>query len=299
MTFQQLNYLLEVNKAGSFSVAARNLFVSQSAVSNAIIALEKEVDAPLFIRGKKLLTPTPRGEEVIEHATQIFECFHSITNPKKPQKTAVRIGSVGYSPANAAFLKLLSEKKGNKDIDFSFVDTRFGSFIDMLITHELDIAITFHVNTFTTDRFEGYQKHGLHLIKLTTVPAAVCIGPGHRLYNEEHIDMAEFANERLLDTSKDGFAAIGILPAFLPIDRNKVLIACGKAVRNDILMQGHAYSINYMPSKKEREASELRYIPIDGLSYTVYAATNPNHPHCAEVDRFLELLKAEIHYNEL
>lgn len=299
MTFQQLNYLLEVNKAGSFSVAARNLFVSQSAVSNAIIALEKEVDAPLFIRGKKLLTPTPRGEEVIEHATQIFERFHSITNPKRPQKTAVRIGSVGYSPANAAFLKLLSEKKGNKDIDFSFVDTRFGSFIDMLITHELDIAITFHVNTFTTDRFEGYQKHGLHLIKLTTVPAAVCIGPGHRLYNEEHIDMAEFANERLLDTSKDGFAAIGILPAFLPIDRNKVLIACGKAVRNDILMQGHAYGINYMPSKKEREASELRYIPIDGLSYTVYAATNPNHPHCAEVDRFLELLKAEIHNNEL
>jgi len=299
MTFQQLNYLLEVNKAGSFSVAARNLFVSQSAVSNAIIALEKEIGSPLFIRGKKLLTPTSRGEEVIEHATQIFERFHSITNPKKTNKKAVRIGSVGYSPANAAFIKLLEENRNNPDIDFSFVDTRFGSFIDMLITHEIDIAITFHINTFTANRFEEYKKHGLHLIKLAVVPAAVCIGPGHRLYNEETINMAEFENERLLDTSKDGFAAIGVLPAYMPVNRNKILIACGKDIRQDILMRGHAYSINYMPSKRDRDASKLRYIPIEGLSYTVYAATNLNHPHCAEVDRFLELLKREITNSEM
>lgn len=294
MTFQQLNYLLEVNKVGSFSVAARNLFVSQSAVSNAIIALEKEIGAPLFVRGKKLLTPTARGEEVIEHANHIFERFHSITHPKRPHKKSVCIGSVGYSPANAAFIKLLEENRGRDDIDFSFIDTRFGSFIDKLIAHEIDIAISFHINSFTSYRFEEYQKHGLVLHKLAIVPAAICIGPGHRLYNAENIDVAEFAKERLLDTSKDGFAAIGVLPAYIPVNRNNILVACGKEVRQDILMRGHAYSINYMPSKKIRNESPLRYIPIEGLSYTVYAATNPNHPHCTEIDRYIELLKREI-----
>lgn len=299
MTFQQLNYLLEVNRVGSFSIAARNLYVSQSAVSNAIIGLEKEIGVPLFVRGKKTLTPTARGEEVIEHATQIFERFHSITNPKKPQKTAVRIGSVGYEPANDAFLKLLEENRDRQDIEFSFVDARYGAFIDGLLNHELDLAISFHINTFSTNQLEMYKKHGLEPQKLGVVPAAICIGPGHRLYSETDIDMLEFGKERLLDTSKDGFAAIGVLPAFLPVSRNNILIACGKDIRHKILMSGHAYSIQYMPSKKHRSESPMRYIPIEGLSYTVYAATNPNHPHCAEVDRYLALLKEEIAATEL
>ena len=294
MTFQQLNYLLEVNRVGSFSTAAKNLYVSQAAVSNAIIALEKEIGAPLFVRGKKTLVPTARGEEVIEHATKIFERFHMITKPIQPQRKAVRIGSVGFSPANDAFLKLLDENKDRQDIDFSFIDTRFGSFIDMLVNHEIDIAISFHINTFTTNRDEEYKKHGLIPHKLAIVPAAVCIGPGHRLFDEDKINMAEFAKERLLDTSKDGFAAIGVLPAYIPVNRNKVLVACGKEIRHDILMKGHAYSINYMPPSVRRKDSPLRYIPIDGLNYTVYAITNPNHPHCNEVDRYFELLKREI-----
>ena len=95
MTFQQLNYLLEVNRVGSFSVAAKNLYVSQAAVSNAIIALEKEIDAPLFVRGKRALTPTERGSEVIEHAKKIFEQYHMITAPIKPQRQTVRIGKRG------------------------------------------------------------------------------------------------------------------------------------------------------------------------------------------------------------
>lgn len=294
MTFQQLNYLLEVNRVGSFSIAAKNLYVSQAAVSNAIIALEKEIGAPLFVRGKKALVPTARGEEVIEHATKIFERFHMITTPIRPQKKAVRIGNVGFSPANDAFMKLLEENRDRNDIDFSFVDTRFGSFIDMLVNHEIDIAITFHINTLSANRDEEYKKHGLLPHKLAIVPAAVCIGPGHRLYNEEHIDMIAFAKERLLDTSKNGFAAIGVLPAYIPVNRNNILIACGKEIRHDILMRGHAYSINYMPSMKRRKESPFRYIPIEGLNYTVYAVTNPNHPHCKEVDRYLELLNKEI-----
>ena len=63
MTIQQLTYLLEVYKAGSFSVAAKNLFITQSAISNAVIALEKEIDSPIFIRSKKGLVPTNRNPE--------------------------------------------------------------------------------------------------------------------------------------------------------------------------------------------------------------------------------------------
>ena len=79
MTFQQLTYLLEVQKVGSFSQAAKNLFVTQSAVSNAILSLEKEVGEPIFIRSQYGLAPTPRGVEVIRHAERICDSMRQIT----------------------------------------------------------------------------------------------------------------------------------------------------------------------------------------------------------------------------
>ena len=294
MTFQQLHYLLEVNKAGSFSTAARNLYVSQSAVSNAIIGLEKELGESLFVRGQRVLVPTARGKEVIDHATHIFERFHSITNPQQSTKSAVRIGSAGYAPANRAFLRLLDENSGRTDIDFSFVDTRSGPFLSRLLGKELDLAIFFNLSTYSNYLLECFRKHGLSYQLLANVPAVVCIGPGHRLYRQEHIRMSDFRSERLLDTEKDGLAAIGVMPAYLPINRDNVLVACGKDVRQEILMHGHAYSIQYMPSAKFRRTSPMRYVPIQGLSYSVYAAANPAIPHCDQVDRYLTLLKEEI-----
>ena len=298
MTFQQLNYLLEVHRVGSFSIAAKNLYVSQAAVSNAISALEKEIGEPLFVRGKHTLTITARGEDVVEHATHIFERFHSITTPKKRQKSTIRIGSVGYAPSNKAFIRLLGEYKNRKDIDLSFVDTRNGPFFPRLLSHELDIAIIFNLNTYSTHLEDKFNKAGLPFQLLTTVPTAVCIGPGHHLYHQNKIDMATFRNERLMDTEKDGFASIGVMPAYLPVNRNNILVACGKDVRQDILMQGYAYSIQYLPAKEIRNTSPLRYIPIEGLHYAVYAVFPPGK-HSPEANRFLELLKEEISKTKL
>lgn len=293
MTFQQLHYLLEVHRVGSFSTAAKNLYVSQAAVSNAISALEKEVGEPLFVRGKRALTLTARGEDVVDHATHIFERFHAITSPKKSQKSVLRIGSVGYAPSNRAFLRLLNEVKDRNDIELSFVDSRHGAFFPRLLGKQLDIAVVFNLSTYSTHFEDKLDKAGLPYQLLTTVPVVVCIGPGHRLYHQDKIDMAAFRNERLMDTEKDGFASIGVMPAYLPVNRNNILVACGKDARQEILMQGHAYSIQYMPSKAYRENSPMRYSPVEGLHYAIYAVF-PQGKHSKEADRYLELLKEEI-----
>ena len=48
MTFQQLQYLLEVERTGSFSLAAKAMFVTQSTISNALTALEKELNCRIL-----------------------------------------------------------------------------------------------------------------------------------------------------------------------------------------------------------------------------------------------------------
>ena len=42
MTFPQLQYLLEIHRAGSITQAAKNLFVAQSSVSVALSAIETQ-----------------------------------------------------------------------------------------------------------------------------------------------------------------------------------------------------------------------------------------------------------------
>ena len=52
MTFQQLTYVVEVAKNGSINKAAKNLFLSQTALSSAIKALEKELGISIFERSR-------------------------------------------------------------------------------------------------------------------------------------------------------------------------------------------------------------------------------------------------------
>ena len=51
----------------SFSEASKQLFISQSAVSQSIKALEKKLDQVLFIRSTKKVQLTPEGEILLKH----------------------------------------------------------------------------------------------------------------------------------------------------------------------------------------------------------------------------------------
>ncbi len=51
----------------SFSEASKQLFISQSAVSQSIKTLEKKLDQPLFIRSTKKVQLTPAGKMLLKH----------------------------------------------------------------------------------------------------------------------------------------------------------------------------------------------------------------------------------------
>lgn len=51
----------------SFSEASRQLYISQSAVSQSIKALEQKLGHALFLRNTKKVTLTPEGEALLRH----------------------------------------------------------------------------------------------------------------------------------------------------------------------------------------------------------------------------------------
>ena len=292
MTFQQLTYLLEVHKTGSFSAAAKNLILSQSAVSNAIISLEKEIGVTIFTRGAKYLTTTPQGEEVIRHAKRICDSAERLTGQKSEQKKSVRVCCASFDPANRAFIRLLEENRDVTDIDFSIEDGRGGDALKRLNNRELDIALFINFSSYNPPtRMESIKEHEFDYQVLTTIPASVCIGEKHPLYNKTEIMMEELQHSRLLVTSRSSLSSI--LPAYLPVKKNNTLLAQGHRARKMILDAGQAFTIQHMPGEGYQEKS-LRYIPIRGLNFIVYMVTNPKYPLCAEALRFVELLKEEL-----
>ncbi|MBT9315123.1 LysR family transcriptional regulator [Leptothoe spongobia] len=78
MNISQLRVLVTIGQCGSFSDAALQLDMSQSAVSRAIASLENELNVPLLIRGRLGAKLTYVGERVVAHAQQILELRESI-----------------------------------------------------------------------------------------------------------------------------------------------------------------------------------------------------------------------------
>ena len=293
MTFQQLTYLLEVYKCGSFSQAAKNLYITQSAVSNAIISLEKEIDSPLFIRSQYGLAPTPRGEEVIRHAERICDSMHKITAKDVSHQKAVRVGCSNYPPVASAYVRLLLENQNRTDIEFAFHDNRTVSFVKQLLNYELDIAFYFRLTSYSHGIQESMEQEGLYSEELATFPAAVSIGEKHPLYHQEVIEMEDLRPYPMLDSSKSGVSNAKILTAYIPINRDNLVIARGATIRRKLLYEGLGYQLSHLPSIADRDPA-LRYIPVNGLSYTIYLLTNPKYPKTAELEHFIALVKEEI-----
>ena len=80
----------------SFSEASRQLFISQSAVSQSIKTLEKKLNHTLFIRSTKKVLLTPEGELLLQHvkpAMQMLDEGESLLSGDNMLKGQLRIGA--------------------------------------------------------------------------------------------------------------------------------------------------------------------------------------------------------------
>ena len=96
----RLRVFMTVESCGSFTAAARELGVSQPAVSQNIAELEKLAGAPLFARGRGEVTLTEKGRLFKEYAAQILhwykaaeEAMESSDKDSLCERTTIEIGN--------------------------------------------------------------------------------------------------------------------------------------------------------------------------------------------------------------
>jgi len=72
MELEQLRVFAAVADEGSFTGAARRLYISHSTVSRTITALEEELGVRLVERDNRFITLTKAGETLREEAEQLL-----------------------------------------------------------------------------------------------------------------------------------------------------------------------------------------------------------------------------------
>ena len=64
MDLKQIEYIVKIDDEHSITRAAEKLFVTQSALNQQLLRLEKELGAPLFHRSKIDMRPTEIGQVI-------------------------------------------------------------------------------------------------------------------------------------------------------------------------------------------------------------------------------------------
>ena len=121
MTLQQLKYIVTVAEKGSISEAAKELFISQPSLTNAIKELEKQLQITIFHRTNKGIIISNEGDEFLGYARQVLQQMDLLEEKYtmgKERKRKFSVSTQHYSFAVNAFVDVI-KLYGNKNFDFT------------------------------------------------------------------------------------------------------------------------------------------------------------------------------------
>jgi LysR family hydrogen peroxide-inducible transcriptional activator len=145
MNFQQLEYIIEVERTRHFAEAAKKCFVTQPTLSMMIKKLEQELGVMIFDRKQKPIAPTPQGKKIIEQAKIILKQKNQLLETVQQEKETITGDlRLGIIPTIAPyliplFINSFTTKYPSVNIIAEEINTSF--IIEKLKNGHLDIGI--------------------------------------------------------------------------------------------------------------------------------------------------------------
>jgi len=93
MHIDALETFLAIARDGSFHAAARQMNVTQTAVSARIRTLERALGVRLFDRGPAGARLSPAGQQLLPHAEQMLRSWEAVQNGLAGNRAALRLGT--------------------------------------------------------------------------------------------------------------------------------------------------------------------------------------------------------------
>jgi DNA-binding transcriptional LysR family regulator len=207
MDVHQLEVLRELGDRGSVAAVADALYVTPSAVSQTLSALQRSVPVPLTERRGRTLALTGAGralaEASIEVATALTRAREAVQQFLDEQSASVRVAAF-HSAARTLFPPLLADlaRIGGPVVECCDEDVAQDDF--PALTADYDIVLA--------HRPDGSRRWPatLSVATLMREPLDVALPPGHRLVGKRWLSPSDVAGEPWIAVH-EGFPLLGAL----------------------------------------------------------------------------------------
>ena len=144
LNFHHLRYFWSVAKEGNLTRAARQLHVSQSALSAQIKQLEADLGQRLFHRTGRTLTLTEAGQIALGYADGIFasgiELIEVLSGGRREERQVLRIGAVATASRNFQE-NFIRPVLGRDDVELVLVSGSLPELLARLRLHSIDLVL--------------------------------------------------------------------------------------------------------------------------------------------------------------
>jgi Transcriptional regulator len=296
MNLKQLEAFVKVVETGSFSKAAKELYLTQPTVSAHISALERELKTRLFIRNTKEVTMSEAGQDLYKYARQMFELECQIAEHFNVQKrdSANHCITIAASTIPAQYLLpdvLMVFKNRYPEEQFKLIEADSSEVVTQIVDGMADVGFTGTVLEKKHCRYIPFYKDKLSIITPNETR--------YQALQEEKGDISWLKEERLIlreegsGTRKEAQKQLrkagidmGALDVIASIDNQETI---KRSVR-----QGMGVSIlSRLATKEEVQDGHILefMIPESDEGRDINFVYNKNTPLTANVERFIKVIK--------
>lgn len=273
----------------SFSEASKQLFISQSAVSQSIKTLEKKLEQPLFIRSTKRVQLTPAGKVLLKH----IEPAINLIRRGETQLFDSGILGLGQLHIGASdticryflvpYLKQFHKKFPN--VPIKVTNATSPGCVELLTQGKVDLIVT---------NFPNSNLNHSYIQKIVCSFTDVFIAnPAHFHLKQQEISFAELRQYPILTLDRKSTTSEFLHNLFL--QHQLELIPQVELSSNDLLIDlariglGIAFIPDYCLT---RESGELFIVKTKETlpSREIVASVNPTLPVTQSTEEFLKLL---------
>lgn len=177
MRFQRIEQFIAVVDAGSIRGAARQLNMSQPALTRALQQFEEELGVQLMLRSGRGATPTVAGSAFLSRARVAeAELRKAAEEARKTVDDGAGLLSLGVSPVGASLLLpelVITLQQAHPKTRLRVLETTPSELLSLVRDEVMDLAVT--------QRTRIHLDAGLNFRPLAEVQMRIAVRPGHPL----------------------------------------------------------------------------------------------------------------------
>ncbi|NBI67910.1 LysR family transcriptional regulator [Pseudoflavonifractor sp. 60] len=300
MKLQQIQYVIEINRANSISGAAKNLFTSQSHISNELKALEQELGFVIFERTAQGVRLTDQGQAMLNIAMSIHELTDQMRSIKKGKEISdrVSIATENMSFCLEAFSKLCIKHGAN---NLKLLGGCPSEVCSMVAQSDCEIGILTANSTFSDAFMQKLKSQNLYAHRLGKLGLYIRLSRQHPIFQNfqqtKVIDYASLMNYPYINTEDSDNSLRYILNdifGWFVSDSTNQIILTDREYKRRIVCSTLAWSIGVCYSERDESDFEGARILIPGIAAEVIYVTKKKRMLSELAQDYLTLLRKEL-----